>query len=112
MSTDRDRTAGDVVPAPVQQAPVESPAPVAPVPLPVAATAIGSLVVGHAEDRAEADADERADAALARLRRLELADGADDGEADAHQHGPGCDHLRRSPAPSTCPVVGYEGGAL
>lgn len=111
MSTDRDRTAGDVVPAPVQQAPVESPAPVAPVPLPVAAPAIGSLVVGHAEDRAEADADQMADAALSRLRRRELADGSG-GDADAHQHGPGCDHLRRSPAPSGNPVVGYEGGAL
>src|SRR4051794_23662939 len=68
-------------------------------------------MVGHAEDRAESDADAMADTALARLRRL---------EGDTHSHGPGCDHstvargeVRRSPAPpSGAPVVGYEGGAL
>lgn len=63
------------------------------------------LMVGHAEDRAETDADAMADTALSRLRRL---------EGDTHSHGPGCDHsqVRRSAAPSSAPVVGYEGGAL
>ena len=41
------------------------------------------LMVGHAEDRAERDADAMADTALGRLRRL---------EGDTHSHGPGCDH--------------------
>lgn len=69
-------------------------APVAPLP----------LVVGHAEDRAEHEADAMADSALARLRRL---------EADPHVHGPGCDHaVRRSAAASGDAVVGREGGAL
>lgn len=108
MSTERDAArAATPAPAPPQPA-VEAPAPAAPVPLP-ATPETGTLVVGHAEDRAEADADRQADAALARLRRLEpAADGA-----EAHQHGPGCDHLRRTPAPvSGSPVVGYEGGGL
>jgi hypothetical protein len=64
------------------------------------------LMVGHAEDRAERDADTMADTALGRLRRI---------EGDTHSHGPGCDHsqVRRSAAPpSGAPVVGYEGGAL
>jgi hypothetical protein len=63
-------------------------------------------MVGHAEDRAERDADTMADTALGRLRRL---------EGDTHSHGPGCDHsqVRRSATPPTgAPVVGYEGGAL
>jgi Domain of unknown function (DUF4157) len=84
---------------PVKQTP--EPVPAAPVPM-----AIGGLVVGHAEDRAEADADRMADNALSRLQRL---------SNDVHVHGPGCDHLRRitSPtAPSGAPVVGREGGAL
>lgn len=42
-----------------------APAPQAPVPLP-----IGTLLVGSAEDRAEADADRTADNALSRLQRL------------------------------------------
>ncbi|WP_244927481.1 hypothetical protein [Nocardioides sp. W7] len=66
-------------------------APAAPVPL----AAAGRLVVGHAEDRAETDADRVADSALSRLR------GAD---ADAHVHGPGCEHLRRQVAPSAGPL--------
>jgi hypothetical protein len=91
-----------------EAAEVAAPAPVAPAPL---AAAVGTLVVGHAEDRAEADADKMADVALARLRRTEI--GGDIPQApEAHQHGPGCDHLRRSAAPSGGAVVGYEGGAL
>jgi hypothetical protein len=69
------------------------------------------LMVGHAEDRAEHDADAMADTALSRLRRL---------EGEQHSHGPGCEHstvsrgeVRRSAAPpSGAPVVGYEGGTL
>lgn len=64
---------------------VRTAGPAAPVPLP----AVGTLVVGHAEDRAEAEADALADSALARLAG-----------ADAHVHGPGCDHLRRTFAPA------------
>src|SRR4051794_17035478 len=87
-------------PRPVAVAPVLGP--VAPVP----------LVVGHAEDRAEHDADAMADSALSRLRRTE--------GTDQHAHGPGCDHtsglgasVRRSPAPSGgVAVVGREGGRL
>lgn len=108
MSSERDaERAAAPAPAPPQPA-MQASVPAAPVPLP-AAPEIGTLVVGHAEDRAEADADRQADAALARLRRLEpTAPGV-----DAHQHGPGCDHLRRSPAASSgAPVVGYEGGSL
>ncbi|GAA4707392.1 eCIS core domain-containing protein [Nocardioides conyzicola] len=72
--------------------------PRSPVPLPARPS---DLVVGHAEDPAEADADRRADAALARLAPL-----------DRHVHGPGCEHLRRSPAPGDAPAVGYDGGAV
>ena len=64
------------------------------------------LVVGHAEDRTEHDADRVADAVLARLNH-ELP--------ERHQHGAGCGHgasLQRIPASSAAPVVGYEGGAL
>ena len=79
-----------------------TPAPQAPVPMP-----IGKLMVGHAEDRAEPDADRMADSALARLQRLTAA-------GEAHAHGPGCEHLRRSAAPTPIgtPLVGREGGAL
>lgn len=112
MSTERDHVA-QPAPAPtVQRAAAEVATPAAPVPLPAAGPAIGSLVVGHAEDRAEADADKMADVALSRLRRLEIGGAPADSAPDVHQHGPGCDHLRRSPAPSGSPVVGYEGGAL
>jgi hypothetical protein len=108
MSTERAQAAQTAVAAhEPAQATVAPPVPAAPVPLP----AVGTMVVGHAEDRAEADADRMADVALARLRRTEAAaTGAP--APEAHQHGPGCDHLRRSPAPSATPVVGYEGGAL
>lgn len=72
-------------------------------PLPVAATG-GTLTVGHAEDRAEADADAHADRALSNLAKL---------TGETHQHGPGCDHVRRAVAiPSGEPVVGHEGGEL
>ncbi|WP_244927483.1 DUF4157 domain-containing protein [Nocardioides sp. W7] len=114
MSLERDKSARPDTPAPVvQRAAADVAVPAAPVPLPAAAEAapIGSLFVGHAEDRAEADADQMADVALSRLRRLEVGAGAV-AAPEAHQHGPGCDHLRRSPAPSASPVVGYEGGAL
>ena len=79
-----------------------TPAPQAPVPMP-----IGTLMVGHAEDRAESDADRMADSALGRLQRLS-ADG------EIHVHGPGCERVRRSAAPSPAgmPLVGREGGVL
>jgi hypothetical protein len=82
-----------------------APQPVAVEPM-MGAIAPVPLMVGHAEDHAERDADAMADTALSRLRRL---------EGDTHSHGPGCDHsqVRRSAAsPSGAPVVGYEGGAL
>lgn len=85
----------------------EQPAPQVAAPEPVlSVTAPVPLMVGHAEDRAERDADAMADSALGRLRSF---------EGDTHSHGPGCDHsqVRRSAAPpSGAPVVGYEGGAL
>lgn len=75
------------VPTPSSAGP-ELPAPAEPVP----------LAVGHAEDPAEHDADRRADAALARLRRLS---------------GPDGDQLRRTPSRSAGDaVVGREGGAV
>jgi hypothetical protein len=78
---------------------VEGPeAPTSPMPLPAQ-----RMMVGHAEDHAEADADRRADAALGRLQAL---------GADTHQHGPGCGHVRRSATTAGSAVVGYEGGAL
>ncbi len=76
---------------------VEAPAPQSPAPVP-----IGSLRVGHAEDRAESEADEMADRALARLPRV---------GPETHQHGPGCDHVRRTPT-ATGALVGHEGGDL
>ena len=96
-------------PEPVQAPEMESPAPAAPVPL-----AMGTVMVGHAEDNAEADADARADVALKRLAAKEGGLSAVAGEHDVHQHGPGCDHVRRAPAPvpAGAPSVGYEGGAL
>lgn len=115
MSTERDKAARPDTPAPVvQRAPVEAAVPAAPVPLPAApeAAGIGTLVVGHAEDRAEADADQMADVALSRLRRLEAGSAPAESAPEAHQHGPGCDHLRRSPGPGGGAVVGYEGGTL
>lgn len=80
-------------PAPV----LEVASPQAPAPVP-----IGSLRVGHAEDRAESEADEMADRALARLAPL---------RNETHQHGPGCDHVRRLPAGGSA-LVGHEGGDL
>ncbi len=81
-------------------APIQQPA--LPAPLPVSAPA--QLTVGHAEDRAESEADAHADRALARLAKV---------TGEAHQHGPGCEHLRRSPtAPAGTAVVGREGGDL
>jgi hypothetical protein len=79
------------------------------VPLPV-----GRLVVGHAEDRAEVEADRMADDALGRLSRLASgAPGAGDPTLDQHRHGPGCDHVRRSGGISPGDaVVGHEGGPL
>jgi hypothetical protein len=62
------------------------------------------LVVGHAADAAERDADRVADEVIARLQG-----------ADAHVHAAGCGHdapLARSFGPSTAPEVGYEGGEL
>lgn len=100
MATHEQDTATPT-PAPAPPAPmIDAPTPAAPVPLPV-----GGLVVGHAEDRAEAEADQMADSALSRLARL---------TGETHQHGPGCDHLRRSAAPAGGggAVVGHEGGAL
>jgi hypothetical protein len=81
--------------------------PSAPVPLPLMSP---DLVVGHAEDPAERDADRRADAALGRLARRNVD--ADQPKPDRHVHGQGCDHLRRSPAPSGAPAVGYDGGPV
>ncbi len=82
----------DARPAPT----VEMPAPAAPVPL-------SALVVGHAEDAAEADADRIADTALSRLSAA----------GDEPRHAPSCEHLRRNPgAGSSGAVVGLEGGSL
>lgn len=102
-------TAGPVhaEPQPDPQAP--RPAAAQPTPGPLAPAPV---VVGHAEDRAEHEADAAADSALSRLRRLE--------GTEHHEHGPGCDHssglgasVRRSPAPpSGTAVVGREGGEL
>lgn len=96
-----DRTTADN--ANQMTAAVEHAAPVAAPPGPVPLPAGAGLIVGHAEDPAEADADRRADAALARLA------GAG---AEAHVHGPGCDHLRRSVSADGPPAVGYDGGAV
>ena len=87
-----------------EQAPA---APVAPMPMP----AVGRLDVGPADDPAERDADRRADEALARLRRLATGDGPapDAAGPGAHQHAPGCDHLRRTEADGP---VGLEGGPV
>jgi hypothetical protein len=91
--------AAEVTPAPPVPK-VAPPVPAAPVPIP-----IGTMMVGHAEDRAEREADQMADSALARLATAT--------QPTAHQHGSGCDHARRSPAaPPAGAVVGYEGGAL
>jgi hypothetical protein len=69
-------------------------APSEPVPL--------GLVVGPADDRAERDADVRADAALARLART-----------TSEPVAPGGEHLRRRAAPpASGQVVGPEGGEL
>lgn len=105
----RDLETTKAAPATPSAAPPE-PAPPAPVPM-----AIATLRVGHAEDRAESDADKMADSALSRLRRMSTdAASAGSTEQDSHVHGPACDHLRRSTAPSLAagPVVGREGGDL
>lgn len=82
--------APQVAPAPAAAGPA-SPAPLA------------GLVVGSATDPAEAAADAMATTALSRV----AAPGA-----DPHQHGPGCDHVRRTAAPSAAPTIGLAGGAL
>lgn len=71
---------------------------------PVAGFPLSALpvVVGHAEDQAEHDADRVAATALSRLRR---SAGSDVPRA-------GCDDLRRSPAPGAQSVVGWAGGTL
>lgn len=92
---------------------------------PVAVAPVPGLTVGHADDPAEHRADALADQALARFRRsatrpeagsgggLDSAVGGDsDGGRDAHLHGAGCGHLRRSAAPSSAGAVGREGGVL
>ena len=116
MAAQHEEVARPTGPAPVpQRAVTDSAEPTAPVPLPVldgAGPPWKALAVGHAEDRAEADADRIADGALVRLRRFEAGGGLAESALAAHQHEPSCDHLRRSPAPSGNPVVGHEGGAL
>ncbi|MDT4945973.1 MAG: hypothetical protein QOH14_2706 [Pseudonocardiales bacterium] len=72
-------------------------APVSPVPL-----SAQPMMVGHAEDRAEHDADQVAATALSRLRR----------SAGHEGHEAGRDELRRSPAPGAQSVVGWAGGTL
>jgi hypothetical protein len=98
----------------VQGSVVEAAGPAAPAPLPVlgGGEPIGGLVVGHAEDWAEADADRMADVALARLRRLEAGRAPVETAPDAHVLGPACDRLRRLAAPTGNAVVGNAGGAL
>lgn len=59
------------------------------------------LVVGHAEDRAEYEADQAADSVLARLN---------ESEPGRHQGGPG--PVQRMSGPSSSSVVGRAGGAL
>jgi hypothetical protein len=76
-----------------QRRPVAATTPTAPVP----------LRVGAADDRAEIEADRRADQVLARLS----------GDPDGHAHPPGCDHgsaVRRSPVATG--AVGLAGGPL
>ncbi|RIJ77903.1 DUF4157 domain-containing protein [Nakamurella silvestris] len=65
------------------------------------------LTVGAADDPAEASADAMADRALARLRRSVEGPGA-----EQHQHGLGCEHVRRTPRAAGGSVVGLAGGAL
>lgn len=93
-------------------------APPASLPLAGIAALDSGLVVGPADDPAERHADELADSALARLRRSTPPAGqggeARDGAPEAHQHGAGCGHLRRSATPVTLPgaAVGPTGGAI
>ena len=93
-------------PADLETADVDAPVPAAPVPL-----GAGQMVVGHAEDHAEHDADRRADVALTRLRRRS-DESAGEGTADQHRHGPGCSHLRRAGGATGGATVRREGGAL
>jgi len=72
-------------------------APVRPAPVPMA----GPIVVGAADDVAEARADELADRALRRLSTQEQ-----------HRHDPGCGHLRRASAPTATGAIGAAGGTL
>ena len=67
------------------------------------AVSLPTLQVGAADDRAELDADQRADAAL---RRLSTGSGSAPGPG-AHRHSADCDHVRR-----TATGVGLAGGAL
>src|SRR3954470_14809405 len=86
----RLRSTGPEAPTPEIASPAGAP-PAGPPVVPVA-----RLVVGHADDPAEADADRVADSALDRLRRVEAAQDEQGGQggqgeqgADAHRHGPG-----------------------
>lgn len=106
MGLTHDTVGGEKRDAPVAAPAPVAAAPMAPVPLPVGPE---TLMVGHAEDHAEADADRRADVALARLSRSSTAVAV---EPDPHQHDPGCGHLRRSETAAPSGAIGYAGGAL
>lgn len=69
------------------------------------------LVVGAADDHAEARADAAADRALARLASVRGSDAADVPDGP-HAHTPGCGHLRCSTAPAPTGTVGLAGGDL
>jgi len=67
---------------PTKASPTPAPAPATATPAAPVPLAVGRLVVGHAEDRAEHEADTMADSALARLvRRSETASGTDSSTA-------------------------------
>lgn len=73
---------------------------------------VAGLMVGRADATAEQDADALAARALRRLDgAAEQGVGALQGE-DVHSHGAGCGHLRRAAQATPGAAVGFEGGEL
>ncbi|MCU1659022.1 MAG: hypothetical protein JWO57_3678 [Pseudonocardiales bacterium] len=99
MGAELTRQPTEAAPAVLARTPqvAEVAAPVAPAPI-----SVQPMMVGHAEDRVEHEADRMADNALSRLRR----------STGQHEPSPGSDRVRRSPGPSGPAVVGLAGGAL
>lgn len=100
------------VTASAQQATAAAPPVAADAPAIASPQPVAGLMVGHADDPAEALADRMADTALGRLRHATPPPGEVGDPVDAHHHTPGCGHLRRSSVATPGATIGLAGGSL